>query len=157
MKMVAVHDHWFQIVKEMNDRCPKHFTVRLETKNENGRQIGGKFNLDDQIITLYTEEISRQCQLFFQGDLSALQYGKVILAHELGHALDPQLSRLSRSLEEASDPFHKTRISLLIEANAWKIAKSLLPDVPKSVFSKIRSVSLEHYYNDMTHLSVQAV
>jgi hypothetical protein len=155
--MTNTLESWEQLIEEMKDRSSSQIDILLKPKDESGRHIGGKFSLDEQAITLYTDELARQCQLFFQDKLDVIQYAKVVLAHELGHSLDKQLKGLSHSLESIEDPFNKTRIALLIELNAWKIAKSLLPDVPYTVFSKIRCVSLEHYYDDMDHLYGQAV
>ncbi|MFP3443232.1 hypothetical protein R0K18_36410, partial [Pantoea sp. SIMBA_133] len=52
------------------------------------RLIGGKYSLETNMITIYMEEVRKQCILLFGSDDHLNDYFTVIVAHELGHAAD---------------------------------------------------------------------
>lgn len=61
----------------------------------------------------------------------------MILTHELGHALDPDLAVLSEELYNTG----KSEILYQIEVNAWNIAEGLIPFIFQDLFTFIRDES----------------
>lgn len=76
-------------------------------------------------------------------------YQWIILAHELGHALDEELLSLSAKFDQTDD------IGLLyrIECNAWEIGEKLIPFINSELFSFIKDQSLAHYHKEMEKIS----
>lgn len=120
--------------------------IYIERKSPLNRRIGGKYNSGDHSITLYLEEIQEQCQWMFGSQKNVQDYASVIFAHEAGHASDPYLQKLVELYDEAKDDLKKSKIELLIEVQAWKIARAIVKDVPAAFFNTIKRCSLEHHY-----------
>lgn len=87
-------------------------------------------------------------------EISLEDYSKVILYHELGHVLDPELEELGNVIsssfnllvkngfnERLVDSIKENRI--LAEKNAWRIAESFIEKDLYDVFLKIKKDSLE--------------
>ncbi|MCU6599285.1 hypothetical protein OCO53_02200 [Peribacillus frigoritolerans] len=87
-------------------------------------------------------------------EISLEDYSKVILYHELGHVLDPELEELRNVIsssfnllvkngfnERLVDSIKENRI--LAEKNAWRIAESFIEKDLYDVFLKIKKDSLE--------------
>lgn len=132
-RLAAVSDPRVMVTVEEN--CPLN------------RRIGGKYNPTKHAVTIYTSEIQEQCKLLYPGESVFLPFLTVVLAHELGHATDLSLPKLSRLHDLESDSFQKRKIELLIEVQAWKIARKLVPEIPSSFFNKIKRHSLRGYYD----------
>ena len=119
--------------------------LQLITEKEfpDKRCVGGKYSAADHTVTLYKRDIEIQVERVL-GSLERIEeYAWIILAHEMGHALDPQLSMLSRELESSnsSDTLYQ------IEVNAWDIAEELIPFIDRELFIHIRDESLSHCTN----------
>jgi hypothetical protein len=119
--------------------------VKIEKRFPNRRLVGGKFILHSNAIVLYEETIEEQCRLLF-GDTSYLgPYMMIVLAHEIGHAMDRDLQALSAALEQQEDEEYRREISLKIEENAWNFSKMLIPYEYQGLFEKIKRESLASY------------
>lgn len=143
------HNKIFPIVNELLILSNSFVKVKIEEKCPLNRNIGGKYNLNEHAITLYLAEIRKQCELLFPGKNVFLDYTAVILAHELGHATDKSLSTMIKWQEKTMEPLQRRQIDFLIEFQAWKNAKKLVPNIPSSFFNYIKRHSLEDYYSEM--------
>ena len=115
----------------------------IEKEFPGKRCVGGKYSAKGHSITLYKRDIEIQCERSL-GSLARLEeYTWVILTHEMGHALDPELAVLSEELYNTG----KSEILYLIEVNAWNIAEGLIPFIVQDLFTFIRDESLEHCTN----------
>jgi hypothetical protein len=100
-------------------------------------------------VTLYQEEIKQQCLQLF-GSLDPLEdYISVVFAHELGHAEDQQLERLSLLLDSSLPAVERKSIELQIEENAWRYAESMLPQLDPAFIQEIVTESLAAYRNEV--------
>ncbi|MBO1000134.1 hypothetical protein IOC57_20640 [Bacillus sp. SD075] len=115
----------------------------IEKEFPGKRCVGGKYSAIGHSITLYKRDIEIQCERSL-GSLARLEeFTWVILAHEMGHALDPALAVLSEELYNTG----KSEILYQIEVNAWNIAAGLIPFIVEDLFTFIRDESLEHCTN----------
>lgn len=115
----------------------------IEKEFPDKRCVGGKYSAKGHTITLYSRDIEIQCERSL-GSLERLEeYTWVILTHELGHALDPDLAVLSDQLYSTE----KSEILYQIEVNAWNIAEGLVPFIDQDLFTFIRDESLAHCTN----------
>ncbi|WP_258168981.1 hypothetical protein [Paenibacillus sp. AR247] len=74
------------------------------------------------------------------------EYFTIVLAHELGHAADPELPALSESLEDMNlTEEQRMRVALQIEENAWNYALELIPEADLPMMSAIIDESLYAY------------
>ncbi|MCQ4088058.1 hypothetical protein [Saccharibacillus sp. JS10] len=133
-------------VTDVLARSNSKIEVVLENLFPGKRLIGGKYNLDDNRITLYLGVLEQQCELLFDSLEPFQEYVRVVLAHELGHAHDPELEYLSNRLSSIRGKVSRTRISLRLEQNAWQYADDLLRGENPIVFDTIRGQSLSGYY-----------
>lgn len=118
-------------------------TLTLEIKKEfpGARCVGGKYSPATHSITLFKQDIAIQCERLL-GSLEQLkEYEWIIFAHELGHALDQELSSLSARLEETKS----VDILAQIELNAWKIAEELIPFINPHLFTRVKEESLRYF------------
>lgn len=143
------HNKIIQIANELLYVSNSLVEVKIEENCPLNRNIGGKYSLNEHSITLYIAEIKKQCELLFPGKNVFLDYTAVILAHELGHATDESLLPLIELQEKTKEPLKRRQIDFLIEFQAWKNAKKLIPNIPSSFFNYIKRHSLEYYYNEM--------
>ncbi|WP_037286944.1 hypothetical protein [Saccharibacillus sacchari] len=133
-------------VTDVLTRSNSEIEVVLENLFPGKRLIGGKYNLDDHRITLYLDALEEQCLILF-GSLEPFEeYVRVVLAHELGHANDPELEYLSDRLVNIRGSLPRTRITLRLEENAWRYANRLLRMENPAVFDTIMGQSLSSYY-----------
>lgn len=137
------------IVDDLLKLSDRFVTVKIEERCPLNRNIGGKYSLQEHSITLYVDEIKKQCELLFPGKNVFLDYTAVILAHELGHATDQSLLALIELHEKTEEPLQRRQIDFLIEFQAWKKAKRLVPNIPLSFFNYIKHHSLEYYYSEI--------
>ncbi|WHZ00180.1 hypothetical protein [Peribacillus simplex] len=130
----------------MNEFVSNHdssLELIIEKEFPGERCVGGKYSSKGHSITLYEKDIEIQCERSL-GSLARLEeYSWVILTHELGHALDPDLAVLSEELYNTG----KSEILYQIEVNAWNIAEGLIPFTFQDLFTFIRDESLEHCTN----------
>ncbi|MBR8645665.1 hypothetical protein KEH51_21595 [[Brevibacterium] frigoritolerans] len=92
-----------------------------------------KYSAIGHRITLYERDIEIQCERSL-GSLARLEeYTWVILTHEMGHALDPDLAVLSEELHRTG----KSEILYQIEVNAWNIAEGIIPFIDHDLFTFI--------------------
>lgn len=143
------HNKIIPIVNELVHLSKSLVEVKIEEKCPLNRNIGGKYSLHEHAITLYLDEIKKQCELLFPDKNVFLDYTAVILAHELGHATDESLLSLIELQEKTKEPLKRRQIDFLIEFQAWKNAKKLVPNIPSSFFNYIKHHSLEYYYSEM--------
>lgn len=131
---------------KMNEFVSHHdssLELIIEKEFPGERCVGGKYSAKGHSITLYERDIEIQCERSL-GSLARLEeYSWVILTHELGHALDPDLAVLSEELFNTG----KSEILYQIEVNAWNIAEGLIPFIFQDLFTFIRDESLEHCTN----------
>jgi hypothetical protein len=117
----------------------------MESSFPGGRLVGGKYQTTLHKVTLYQEEIKRQCLQLF-GSLDRLEdYINVVFAHELGHAEDAQLEQLSLLLDSGLPTNERKQIELQIEENAWRYAESLLSQIDPVFIKEIVTESLADY------------
>lgn len=133
------------VVDEMLGRLDSVLSVTLEDAFPGRRLVGGKYSMSNHSITMFTEDVTEQCLRLFPRDTCLPEYFKVVLAHELGHAHDKELEELADSLDFADEP-ERNRLMLRIEENAWRFARSILPDVAPSFLEEIEVQSLAPYY-----------
>ncbi|MGE7876413.1 hypothetical protein [Peribacillus muralis] len=107
----------------MNEFVSRHdpsLLLIIEKEFPGTRCVGGKYSAEGHTITLYQEDIEIQCQRSL-GSLDRLEeYTWIILTHEIGHALDKELTVLSEELWSTGNP----KILYQIEVNAWDIASN---------------------------------
>jgi hypothetical protein len=133
------------VVDEMLSRLESDLNVVLEDAFPGKRLVGGKYSLSTRSITMFMKDVTEQCLRLFPGDELLLDYFKVVFAHELGHAYDEKLIELADQLDEA-DGTERNLLMLEIEENAWRFARSILPDITLSFVEEIESQSLAPYY-----------
>lgn len=135
-----------EIIRELVGRSGLGVQVRLRTRSRDGRLIGGKYGMVSKRITMYTGVIEEQCMQMF-GSLDRVEeYFTIVLAHELGHAADPELPALSESLEDMNlTEEQRVRVALQIEENAWNYALELIPEADLPMMSAIIDESLYAY------------
>ncbi|KAF9132481.1 hypothetical protein BGX30_012651 [Mortierella sp. GBA39] len=138
--------HLNEIIRELVGRSGLGVQVRLRTRSRDGRLIGGKYGMVSKRITMYTGVIEEQCMQMF-GSLDRVEeYFTIVLAHELGHAADPELPALSESLEDMNlTEEQRMRVALQIEENAWNYALELIPEADLPMMSAIIDESLYAY------------
>lgn len=123
--------------------------VSIEPRFRNNRRVGGKYHLASHTVYLYKEEIVRQCCELFGSPCRLKEYIAVILAHELGHAEDPELEQLAAALDGPLTERQEAEIRLRIEENAWAYAVSLLREADASFLHIIMEESLFSYRNQL--------
>ncbi|WP_238996675.1 hypothetical protein [Paenibacillus pinistramenti] len=122
-------------------------TVKLKLKSRfpGGRNVGGKYTMNDHSVTLYLEEIRIQAVNIFGSAEYTDEVLKIIAAHELGHAQDPELELLSERLDECPSDREFNLIALQIEENAWNFARTILPEVESGLLDTMIYFSLKAY------------
>ncbi|WP_052476005.1 hypothetical protein [Cohnella kolymensis] len=125
--------------------------VVVEERFPGGRLVGGKYNPATHTITLFRDCIREQCIQLFGTENVLDQYAAIILAHELGHAQDPQLAQLAEQLASpVASKREQRKIALKIEKNAWNFACALFPEWKQSALcQEIAYQSLADYYKAM--------
>ena len=117
----------------------------LEEEFPDSRCVGGKYSITNHTITLYKKDIEIQLKRLL-GSLERFEeYAWIILAHEMGHALDPDLSVLSMELQGQN----KRETLYQIELNAWNIAGGLIPFIDEDLFNRVRDESLRYSTKDV--------
>ncbi|MDQ0494146.1 hypothetical protein [Paenibacillus brasilensis] len=134
-----------RIVAELLERADIGVTVKLEKRFPGGRLIGGKYALNAHAITMYTDVIETQCLQMFGSVERVEEYFTVVLAHEIGHAADAELVRLSDALEQESEIGTRQQLALQIEENAWNYALRLVPEIEAKFISAVIDESLLAY------------
>jgi hypothetical protein len=133
------------VVHDLLQRSGSSVNVLLESSFPDQRLVGGKYHINTHTITLYMDEIKKQCIQLFSTDTYFIDYLKIVFAHELGHAEDVELEKLCDQLDECTTPHELNRIALLIEENAWRYAESLLEEVDPSLVDTVIYHSLQPY------------
>ncbi|RIW26734.1 hypothetical protein D3H55_23515 [Bacillus salacetis] len=133
-----------QITSTLQARAGSRVNVILESNFPGKRIAGGKYNMGTDTITMYIDEIKRQCKMLFKSLEYFYEYFTVVFAHELGHAEDQELEGLADRMDTAED-FERKQIALRIEENAWCIAKELIPDLDSNFIHEIIEESLLYY------------
>jgi hypothetical protein len=130
----------------MNEFVSRHDSslgLIIEKEFPGKRCVGGKYSAIGHSITLYERDIEIQCERSL-GSLARLEeYKWVILTHEMGHALDPNLAVLSEELYNTGE----SEILYPKEVNAWNIAQGLIPFISQDLFTFIRDEFLVHCTN----------
>lgn len=136
-----------RIVKQLLKQSGSQAQVRLKHRFPGGRNVGGKYSMFDHSITLYLYEIRKQCRIMFGSAPLSLckQLLRIVLAHELGHAQDAQLSELSDSMDACESRLDRSRLALQIEENAWNYARQLLPAASVEMLEVVMEHSLRAY------------
>lgn len=136
------------IVNQLLKQSGSQVGIKLRHRFPGGRNVGGKYNIDDHTVTLYLTEIRKQCRVMFGSASAPLcrQLLRIVLAHELGHAEDPQLSELSDSMDSCGSPLERSKLALQIEENAWSYARQLLPAACSEMLDIVVQHSLRSYY-----------
>ncbi|MFJ7745624.1 hypothetical protein [Peribacillus sp. NPDC097295] len=117
----------------------------IEDEFPDRRCVGGKYSITNHTITLYKKDIEIQLKRLL-GSLERLEeYAWIIFAHEMGHALDPELSVLSMELRGRN----KRETLYQIELNAWNIAEGLIPFIDGELFIRVRDESLSYSTKDV--------
>ncbi|WP_421382281.1 hypothetical protein ACOJQI_22320 [Bacillus salacetis] len=133
-----------QITSTLQARAGSSVNVILESNFPGKRIAGGKYNMGTHTITMYIDEIRRQCKMLFKTLDNFYEYFTVVFAHELGHAEDIELEELADRMD-AADDYERKKIALRIEENAWCIAKELIPEIEVNFTKKIIQESLLFY------------
>jgi hypothetical protein len=133
------------VVRELLERSGSLAKIKLENHFPGNRIAGGKYSMGTHTITLYMEEIMKQCQQLFSSADRFLDYFTVVFAHELGHAEDTELEELANYLDSCITEQERCLTALKIEENAWAFAEKLLPDMDKAFMQKIIYHSLKPY------------
>lgn len=134
-----------QIAGRLLERSGLPVTLSIERRFPGHRLVGGKYSMNAGTITMYSEVIAAQCLQLFGSLDRAEDYFAVVVAHELGHAADAELERLSAAMDMGGSPADIRRIALRIEENAWAYAVSLLPEIEDAFIQAIIDESLRAY------------
>lgn len=134
-----------QSIHDLLLRSGSGVCVQLDAYFPGGRLVGGKYSMEDHMVTMYIEVIKEQCLQMFSSLEYMMDYLKVVFAHELGHAEDRELSELAEQLDSCSTEKERTMIALKIEENAWEYAKRLLPEIDEGFMQTIIFYSLQPY------------
>lgn len=133
------------VVSNLLVRSRSQVKVKLASSFPGGRLVGGKYHLGTHTITLFIEEIKKQCLQLFHTDVDFLSYLAIVLSHEIGHAEDGELVRLSDQLDHSINQFERDRLALEIEENAWHYAALLLEDIDTNLVDTVIYHSLRPY------------
>ncbi|MED1204066.1 hypothetical protein [Heyndrickxia acidicola] len=123
--------------------------VRLMNRFPGNRLVGGKYSPGTHTVTLYIEEIRKQCRLLFASEDVFPIYFWIVLAHELGHAEDSELNTLSERYDICGSDVERKRIALKIEENAWDFARTIVPEDYRGILEEIIDQSLRAYREDL--------
>ncbi|MCA1055551.1 hypothetical protein LCM10_11195 [Rossellomorea aquimaris] len=148
-------ERYKQIIDEVVGGLDCRLDVTLEDAFPGTRLVGGKYSMKDHSITMFLEDVNEQCLRMFPGEDKAEDYFKVVFAHELGHALDEELSELADQLD-AADHAQRNKLMLRIENNAWVIARRIVTDVSSVFFEEIKSSSMAPYQQAVENKEVPA-
>ena len=140
MKETVFHS----IVRTLQQKSNINVPIQITDHFPGERLVGGKYSLETNQITIYLEEVKKQCVLIFGSDEYLIDYFTVIVAHELGHAADKTLALLAKQRANALSSIRKRQLSLIIEDNAWRFAKKLLPELTP-ILATVRGKSMELY------------
>ncbi|MDU5144452.1 MAG: hypothetical protein E6230_19980 [Paenibacillus dendritiformis] len=134
-----------QIAGRLLERSGLPVTISIERRFPGHRLVGGKYSLNSRTITMYSEAVAAQCVQLFGSPDRGEDYFAVVVAHELGHAADAELERLSAAMEKGGSASDIRRIALRIEENAWAYAVALLPEIEGAFIQAIIEESLQAY------------
>ena len=132
------------IVRRLQKQASMNVPIQLTDYFPGERLIGGKYSLETNMITIYMEEVRKQCILLFGSDDHLNDYFTVIVAHELGHAADKSLVLLAKERSSTRCVNKKRQLSIIIEDNAWKFAMKLIPELSHILVS-VRNQSMDLY------------
>ncbi|KKI89093.1 hypothetical protein WQ54_28125 [Bacillus sp. SA1-12] len=137
------------VINQLLLRSGSSADVIVESAFPDGRLVGGKYHLGTHTITLYLNEIKKQCEQLFATDQYFLDYLTIVTAHELGHAEDQELEELCDQLDECPTQVERDKISLRIEENAWRYARSILSGIETNIVETVIFHSLKPYYEEI--------
>ncbi|MCA0992842.1 hypothetical protein [Pseudalkalibacillus hwajinpoensis] len=132
------------IVRRLQEQASMNVPIQLTDYFPGERLIGGKYSLETNMITIYMEEVRKQCILLFGSDDHLNDYFTVIVAHELGHAADKSLVLLAKQRSSTRCVNKKRQLSIIIEDNAWKFAMKLIPEL-SHILVPVRNQSMDLY------------
>ncbi|PFG14020.1 hypothetical protein [Bacillus sp. es.036] len=132
------------IVRRLQKQASMNVPIQLTDYFPGERLIGGKYSLETNMITIYMEEVRKQCILLFGSDDHLNDYFTVIVAHELGHAADRSLVLLAKERSSTRCVNKKRQLSIIIEDNAWKFAMKLIPEL-SHILVTVRNQSMDLY------------
>ncbi len=132
------------IVRRLQKQASMNVPIQLTDYFPGERLIGGKYSLETNTITIYMEEVRKQCILLFGSDDHLNDYFTVIVAHELGHAADKSLVLLAKERSSTRCVQKKRQLSIIIEDNAWKFATKLIPEL-SHILVTVRNQSMDLY------------
>ncbi|WP_273832683.1 hypothetical protein [Guptibacillus sedimenti] len=132
------------IVSRLQEQASMNVPIQLTDYFPGERLIGGKYSLETNMITIYMEEVRKQCILLFGSDDHLNDYFTVIVAHELGHAADKSLVLLAKQRSSTRCVNKKRQLSIIIEDNAWKFAMKLIPEL-SHILVPVRNQSMDLY------------
>ncbi|WP_165996840.1 hypothetical protein [Bacillus sp. Cs-700] len=132
------------IVRRLQKQASMNVPIQLTDYFPGERLIGGKYSLETNMITIYMEEVRKQCILLFGSDDLLNDYFTVIVAHELGHAADESLVLLAKERSSTRCVNKKRQLSIIIEDNAWKFAMKLIPEL-SHILVTVRNQSMALY------------
>ncbi|GIP21861.1 MULTISPECIES: hypothetical protein [Paenibacillus] len=134
-----------QIFDDLVEQTGSQVTVNIRSRFPGGRNVGGKYSMNEHKVTMYLGEIRKQCLNIF-GTLDRYEEVlRIVFAHELGHAADAELAGLSDQLDTCENELERKKLALLIEENAWNYAVKVLPDADQGILQTMIYVSLQAY------------
>jgi predicted Zn-dependent protease with MMP-like domain len=145
------------IVDELLEKAGSTAVVVLEDYFGGNRFAGGKYSMGTHTITLYTEEIKKQCQQIFSSLDHFEDYFAVVCAHEIGHAEDRELGELADHFDLAATSLERNQLALRIEENAWEFAEKLLGHINIAFVKTIIYHSLQPYMELLEAETAEAV
>lgn len=134
-----------RIFDDLVEQTGSQVHVSIRSRFPGGRNVGGKYSMNEHQITMYLGEIQKQCLNIFGSLERYEEVLKIVFAHELGHASDSDLAALSERLDVCEDELEQKKIALRIEENAWNYAVEVLGDADQSVLQTMIYVSLQSY------------
>ena len=132
------------IIRRLQEQASINVPIQLTDYFPGERLVGGKYSLETNMITIYMEEVRKQCILLFGSDDHLNDYFTVIVAHELGHAADKSLAMLAKQRSSTLCLNKKRQLSIIIEDNAWKFAMKLIPELTHILIT-VRNKSMDLY------------
>jgi hypothetical protein len=141
------------VVHELLQHTGSSVKVKMESSFPENRLVGGKYHISTHTITLYIDEIKKQCVQLFSTDAYFIDYLKIVFAHEIGHAEDLELAMLCDQLDECTTQYERNKLALTIEENAWRYAESYLKEVDPSLVETVIYHSLQPY-REKTELEI---
>ncbi|KUP04008.1 hypothetical protein Q73_14380 [Bacillus coahuilensis m2-6] len=136
-------------IQSVRLRAESNVNIIIKDYFPENKLVGGKYHVGSHTVTVFIEEIRKQCLQIFQSEEPLQDFITIVTAHEIGHAEDVELLDLIDQLDTATSEKEKVLIKLKIEENAWDFAATIIPRRLEGMLTVIRGISLQLYYDQL--------